>query len=747
MALLDEIQTAFHRPPTQAVTKAAETPAPRDVPAEWSSAYLGPGMPITPFTSTTYRAQVEENEPRTFSYVPSVNATLSPRAPYGLLSFAQLKYYGENVPEVSMCIRLLTEELKTLMPRLVDPDDGLPLDDDTVEDLGLEWMTTAPDGVTPWETWLSRFLYNVLVYDAGALYKMREGKAGAGLKVVDGSTLFALIDQHGEQPKAPAPAFTQVIQGTPFIFLSSDNLWYRPRHLRADAPYGRTAVEDSLRSVRYLDNLWSYSIAGYEEGNMPEMLLLAPPDWPPDKCLIWEQEFNARMSGNAAERRRLRVIPSGFSELTMKSQGWDTEGYKNATERVGLAFGIPPSEIGKVPGQGLGGKGYQDEGKQAFYRMGIGPLKAYIESPFNELIRELGLDDDAKFELASDTTEIDQQRNAETADKAWNSGASMRDEYRQAIGLETINGPAGEVFLMPTGVTELPLADSGKPKPEPVAPAEPGPAAAEQKPDAPEQDPPKEEPGGEDVAVKLAKAFPRFDLTKHCGVCPDDDAYYGQPVSRVTTVPFLHQGANETEIVAISPRALESRPALWKPQAGEKTSLAEAIGGPMYPREEAAYLVDRCLEFYLVPVAYVVELDGELGAVMHYVRGSEPLDDPAAYDPAWVERAAVLDYANGQLDRGGHNWLTHPDDPRRPVLIDNGLTFPTTDRYPLRSAFVRAWAGKRLSDGVTNALLVLQGQYNLWLDLEALVGADACALAKGRIEQMLSTGVVPEAGS
>jgi hypothetical protein len=229
-------------------------------------------------------------------------------------------------------------------------------------------------------------------------------------------------------------------------------------------------------------------------------------------------------------------------------------------------------------------------------------------------------------------------------------------------------------------------------------------------------------------------------------VCEEDDDYFGAPLVEVVEADFPHQGANHTHVVAMSPKNKESRPALFKDLRDEQLELQEWIGGPLYPREEAAYLVDRTMEMYLVPVSYVYDLDGNMGAAMYYVRGNDPIQDVSAYDDKWVEMAAVLDYVVCQVDRGMHNWLTHPDDPRRPILIDNSLTFPTQDSEHTKpnSAFVDAWRNKGISPRNLDALQLLSRSSALWRDVEECVGKDAVALAKDRVNKLLANGVIPE---
>lgn len=759
MALLDEILKQLNGPDISKSTPSApdeekhvpkgspgELPQVSDVPQEWVNSQLGPGAPMTPFylpSATTLRGKVEETEPRTFQYVPNVNATISPRIAYGLMSFAQLKYYIENVPEVSMCKRLLTEEMKTLKPQVIGPD-GVALEPGEVTDL--DWMTTRPDGFTAWEVWLSRFLYNTMAYDAPALYKIHDddGKI-TGLRIVDGSTLFVLIDERGEQPKAPAPAFTQIIYGQPRMWLSTDQLWYRPRNLRADAPYGITPVEDCLRSVDYLDKLWNYETAAYTEGTVPEMVFTAPKDWTPEQVMEFERTFNMRMAGSNNERRRIRFIPEGFVKLETKTQAWNKDGYVTALERVSLTFGIPMSEIGKAPGAGgLGGKGYQEKGETSLFRMGIGPIKAFCETPFNDVLKANGYKD-YRFEISFGTEDIDNQRRHDQSVEEWSNGIVTRNEVRDELGLDVIEGPTGEAFMMPAGKADSSAQQAAQEGKEAQgANADTAGFAAPQDGEPEVEKPEVTAPETEETKKLLKINFPWFDLAKHCGVCEEDDDYFGAPVVEVVEAEFPRQGANHTHIVSMSPKGKEPRPALFKDKRDEQQPLVDAIGGDMYPREEAAYLVDRTMEMYLVPVSYVYEMgEAGIGAVVHYVRGNQPAQEVNKYDPKWVEMAAVLDYVIWQVDRKGHNWITHPDDPERPILIDNSMTFPVN---PLRvgSAFVDAWRGKAISPRNLNALQLLERSNHLWKDLTECVGTDAVSQAKERVNKLLASGVIPQ---
>jgi 2'-5' RNA ligase len=1167
---------------------AAQPPSPQTIPNAWNDSWLGPGKPIAPLL-TSYRDQARELEPRTMSYPANINATLAPRLGYGLMSFADLRYFAENVPEASMCIRLLTEEMKTFQPTLLGPDgEEVDVRNDLPE---LYWMVSKPDGRNRWPVWLGRFIYNIMAYDAGALsFRLNgQGKIRA-MRVIDGSTIFALVDEHGEAPLAPAPAYISVIWGIPRQTMSTDQLWYQPRALRADAPYGRSFIEDSLQACKWLEQFWLYQIAEWTEGNMPEMLVPAPVGWPDEKIREWEASLNAGLAGNPAGRAmRIKFIPAGFGTPIEKKTVFNVDAYTTALERVAFAAGIPPTELGKTPGKGLGGKGFSDKMESAFFRMGLDPLKTYIEQPFNDVLDRLGYEGYEFFlKLPEDSADPEKESAALEAD--WTSGAIKRNEYRTKRGYEADDTPAGDVYypfpskgdgdgaapggaapgasssggddgaggppkpnVMPgngndpahprvvhrvtvkgangaaagalnlaAGQGQAPVDGAkggtvtvkregmarvvdGTPNSEPVSvkPQEPAkvntehgifnklakakakdhdgsmvavmlpaataealaalrpalklPAEAEYEPaesmhvtlayfpealdsnsiarvfgamqaaafdfgqaslegrvqgfgffdneagcvlwanldavglnrlrtklceglDAagitygtdhdftphitlaylpigakpklpelpddlpsvsitgltfslgdnymtapfsggglrlgklgfvgtlikdwsevqrdengqwvlgggvPKDDkgaliPPIPEPAGggtfqpmtghtveagkdkgfavaisdkyeqqvppskffespeaqrqvmsdyiwahrdqltdphnhvgvyaspkgtvyldisrvydsRQEAIEYGKstgqesifsfqdfgtlyldtergrdaaaltgspiakrsagvegsarqvsrgalgAFAPANLAKHCGVCEEDEVYFGAPIAKGADVPMPIQGANESQIVAIVPEGEEPRAGVFKPEVAESAGLQARVGGEQYAREEAAYLLSRSLGFDLVPVTFVAEVDGQTGSVQHYVMGAGDPQAPLNYSPEWVERAAVFDYITGQSDRRTANYLTHPDDPSRPIFIDNGLSFPAGPVIG-DDPFVEAQGSTPFSSGVMDSLTICVGDEALWSDLKETLGKGPATAARIRTRALLTAGRVP----
>jgi len=259
--------------------------------------------------------------------------------------------------------------------------------------------------------------------------------------------------------------------------------------------------------------------------------------------------------------------------------------------------------------------------------------------------------------------------------------------------------------------------------------------------------------GPEKESVSLNPGAPELvkvdwdSYKKHCGVCEGDEEYFGAPISRKAQFANLPDHSNQVEFISMKGEGMAEIPALWKPEGGEDPRLVAKVGGPQYLREEATWLLGQSLGFPLVPLAYVSSLqDGERGAATWFVDGGTP--DLSGYSPEYISKAAILDYISGQMDRGsnGHNYITHPEDTSRMVLIDNGMSFPTSPSAQARSIFVEKSAGSELSDELVKSIEMCLGDASTWNDIrEVLSGSgdaegaiQAVSLAKDRAKKLTS---------
>jgi len=233
------------------------------------------------------------------------------------------------------------------------------------------------------------------------------------------------------------------------------------------------------------------------------------------------------------------------------------------------------------------------------------------------------------------------------------------------------------------------------------------------------------------------------------GVEPEADRLYRAPITPIKDVDFPWRGANENCQVIIQSDRTDVVTGVFKPESGEAEELREWIGGMLYCREEAVWRLDRTLGLYLVPTTWIARLGDEWGSVQIYVKLHRVRDEVDTYSPLWVERAAVLDYIAGQVDRGAHNWLTHPYIDGRPILVDNGLSFPTSF-IPVNSGFVNKMRGQKLSTQIIERVRGLIANDRFWQGLEQLLSEDgdkAAALALDRAREIVQYGGIPPEGS
>lgn len=508
-------------------------------------------------------------------------------------------------------------------------------------------------------------------------------------------------------------------------------------------------------------------------------------------------------SNPATERNRVRFFPDGSKYFETKKPDFPEKLYKQAWENILNAIGIPSSEFGNIPGGGLGGKGFKEGSASDFGRRTLNPHRDFVASLFNKVLAQDGVTDvKFALDYALEEIDPDKKR-ASVYDGMAHGTLSLNDALGELnlnpVGDPGDKDNIANKHLIVAGATIYVIEDMETQNGMAVPLNSPGQGGqAGGQPVVPEtvveqdgkQHDPKQDAKTLETAIKNLMATGTLDgkfisvpsgktlekvkttpiddesnpiyaqiipaehpivielvstpvvqkaLHKFGGVDPEDDDYYGAPISRDITLPLMGGHANSTEIVAMCPDGLPPKAALWKAEGGESAGMQTYIGGAQYLREEAAYLLDRSLGFYLAPLAYVAESNDELGAAVMYSPGAPLGKAHGDYDPAWVEKAAVLDFISGQTDRGsvGHNYLTHSQDETRPVLYDNGLSFPASAEREYNSGFCNAWGSQPLSDSIMQALVMCKGDASCWTDIVNLVGKDAAALAMGRLQQVM----------
>lgn len=176
-----------------------------------------------------------------------------------------------------------------------------------------------PDGQRDWNTWLRLVLEDMLTIDAPSVQirKTFQGKLAA-LRWLPGNTISCYIDDNGDVPMPPAPAYAQLWEGIPRVNLSQDQLIYRPRNIvprntLSSYLYGFGPVEQLAPEIEIGVARMQSVMRYYDAGAIPDFIHVAPSKVTPDqmrKAMDW---VNSELAGNLDRRRQYRII-QGFSE-------------------------------------------------------------------------------------------------------------------------------------------------------------------------------------------------------------------------------------------------------------------------------------------------------------------------------------------------------------------------------------------------------------------------------------------------
>ena len=715
----------------------------RDVPTGWTMARYAPGQPIRPL-----EAPWEEGVPREIDYNLAANTTIVPRTNYSLVPFSLLRDTYDLITEVKLVMMTLQREALVLEPKIT-VEDGDALDPKA----RAASLLVKPDGVLPWSVWLSRFYRNLIILDAPCCYF---DVAARALRIVQGDTIFPIIDQHGRKPLGMDPAYAQIIKGTAMQWFTADELWYAPMQLRDNAPYGESFIEVAWTHIMLCASIMGFELAHYKQGNMPEGWLMPPEDMSPDEVIAWEQNFNDRMMSGISERNRVRVLPGKWTYVGTKKPDFPKEAYEKALQIIGLAGGIATMNWGQMPGRLGGSKGQADVMNNQTYRQGTHPVQLMTRQVMNAFLQVLG-EEDLTFTLTMPATGLDPTAQALQTLQNFANGLVTLNEARTALGLKSVKDGDirvvirnGQIVSMDEFIrSQAEGVDKATDEKAHEAAQDAAMSRAEESPDDTELARRVVQSGstnpGTTVSVPrlskvVAQDMPMPTILKSTGLTDADDDYYQAPVHAAGTIqwPDDHH-ANTVEIVSLCPLGLPEKTGLFKPFSGENANLVAKVGGPQANREEAAYILDRRLQLYLVPVAYVARVNGQVGAVCMYSSESQPRRAPDEYAPYWLERAALLDYLDGDVDRNKGNWLTACGDETRPVMIDNGMSFPT-ENMPIFSPFVAARANMPVDPALILQCQTLVSQVDFWAAMTRLVGPAAVTLFAARLKSVIDTG-------
>ncbi len=423
---------------------------------------FSPGEPMQPFDGYS-------RTPRAFDYGTGYNIATRPRT-RERVSFDTLRGLIEayDVAEIAIWHRI--DSIRSLDWKLL-PADGFSGDPTDAIELGMEALA-KPDRVTSFETWIAKWLYDVLAFDAGALYRMRNrGGQVVGLSVVDGTTIAPLLDYWGNPPEPPAEAYVQFANGVPWNWLTRADLIYEPFRPVPRSPYGRPALETIILNANTDIRFQVYFLQRFTEGNIPEAFASAPETWTPDQIEQWQTYWDSMIYGDQAGKHQIKWMPGG-SSITWSNEKDFTDNFSLFLMRkTCAAFHVVPSVLGFTENVN---KSSGDSQADVQAQVGDRPLVRYIQRTLTSFLQDdLGLPLRHAFDLGEEQEDRLQQAQA---DQIYvNIGAVSSSEVRELrYGLPENSARPVPRYIMSGAAGPVPLtalyAVAGPVDPETAAP-------------------------------------------------------------------------------------------------------------------------------------------------------------------------------------------------------------------------------------------------------------------------------------
>ena len=250
---------------------------------------------------------------RQFDYPSGYNLNTTPRADEAI-GFPQLRALADSYDILRLVIETRKDQLAALR-WTIQPRDKTKRKLSDPRIAAISDFLACPDREHSWDQWLRMLVEDLLVIDAPTLYK-RRSRNGAlyALEPIDGATIKRVIDDWGRTPMPPDPAFQQVLKGMPAVNYTTDELFYLPRNVRTQKVYGFSPVEQCVLTINTGLRRALHKLEFYTAGSVPDALAAVPETWTAQQIGEFQEYWDALLSGDTAQRRRIRFVPGGIAK-------------------------------------------------------------------------------------------------------------------------------------------------------------------------------------------------------------------------------------------------------------------------------------------------------------------------------------------------------------------------------------------------------------------------------------------------
>ena len=449
-----------HQPdngPSQYSLDVPPQPLPWIDDVDMSSLWYSPMEPVWPFGPPYY------NRPREWDFPVGYNLNYIPNR---IIMYAVLRSMRRSWGIISTVEATRMDQLLRI-PWTIQRKDKPRASSKSVEQMGVFFK--KPDRKNSFAQWSRKILFDLFDIDAPTLYVNRsmDGKCRS-IEVLDGATMFPLIDDMGRRPDSNViitpnglqynrrqPAFQQIIYGLPMVNLSEDQIMYPIMRPQPDMPmFGYSPVEqiyieatEGIRKTFYQADFW-------RSGSIPEMMVSVPEIWTPRQIATFQAHFDALLSGNLSLKSKVRFVPGGMKPHDMKNASGEnlwSQRDEMLIRLVCYAFSVSPTPFIRQTNRATAQNAQQSAQEEGLY-----PLMSWFKDDvMDHIIQEVFGFDDIEF-VYLPRPEVDMEKQAQIHKIQIDEGIRTRNEVREELGQEPFDD--GDVPTITTGAGVMPLA-------------------------------------------------------------------------------------------------------------------------------------------------------------------------------------------------------------------------------------------------------------------------------------------------
>ena len=327
-----------------------------------SEAWFGPQQPLLPVA--------QEVEGRQLDYPIGWNQQRVPRSESTEtgISFAEMRALADGCDILRLVIETRKDQMASQPWAIKGRDDS----DGGQKARDIEAALRRPDGRRLYSRWQRMLLEEMFVTDAACIYKQPGKKGVLTPQLMDGTLLKILMRPDGRLPEDPDPAFQQQLHGVPAVDYLSSEIIYAMRNPRVSRIYGFSPVEQIAMTVNIALRRTVNQLEYYTAGSMPDGIATVPEKWSPTQVKFFQDTWDDLLSGNTAERRRLRFIPGDTRITELKPNALKDEFDEWLARIVCYAMSVPPSPFIKQMNRATA-----DTAQETAKEEGLEPIKRW----------------------------------------------------------------------------------------------------------------------------------------------------------------------------------------------------------------------------------------------------------------------------------------------------------------------------------------------------------------------------------